>query len=83
MNICISNLSFQAMDYDIRKLFGKFGEVISAKVITDNFTHRSRGFGYVEMSNSEDAQKAIERLHNTPFMQKTIIVKETASKLSL
>ena len=76
MNIFVSNLSFQAMDHDIRKLFGAFGEVVSAKVITDNFTRRSRGFGFVEMSNGEAALEAIGRLHNTSFMQKTIIVRE-------
>lgn len=68
------------MDDDIRKLFGQFGEVVSAKVITDNFTRRSRGFGFVEMSNGEDALNAIERLHNSSFMQKAIIVKEASSK---
>ena len=80
MNIFVSNLSFQAMDHDIRKLFGEFGEVVSAKVITDNFTRRSRGFGFVEMSNGEDAQNAIAGLNNTSFMQKTIIVREATSK---
>jgi len=83
MNIFVSNLSYQAMDSDLKKLFSEFGEVDSAKVVTDNFTKRSRGFAFVEMRNGDHAQSAIQRLNNTSFMQKTIIVREATSRQGL
>jgi len=83
MTIFVSNLSFQAMDSDLKKLFSEFGEVKSAKVVTDNFSRRSRGFAFVEMMSNPEAAKAIEKLNNTSFMQKTIIVREATSKSTL
>ncbi|HET9055511.1 MAG TPA: RNA-binding protein [Chitinophagaceae bacterium] len=62
MNIYVSNLSFSVQDEDLKEFFAEYGEVSSAKVITDKFTHRSRGFGFVEMPNDEAAQKAIAEL---------------------
>lgn len=63
MNIYVSNLSFNVQDDDLRDYFQDYGEVTSAKVITDKFTNRSRGFGFVEMSDDEAAQKAIKELN--------------------
>jgi RNA recognition motif-containing protein len=80
MNIFISNLSFQAMDNDLKKLFSSWGEVKSARVVTDDFTRRSRGFAFVEITEEADAMKAIEKLNNTSFMQKTIIVRAAKAK---
>lgn len=62
MNIYVSNLSFNVQDEDLREFFAEYGEVNSAKVITDKFTNRSRGFGFVEMPDEEAAQKAIAEL---------------------
>jgi RNA recognition motif-containing protein len=62
MNIYVSNLSFNVQDEDLRSYFAEYGEVSSAKVITDKFTQRSKGFGFVEMSDDAAAQKAIEEL---------------------
>ncbi len=62
MNIYVSNLSFNVTDEDLQSYFAEYGEVSSAKVITDKFTQRSRGFGFVEMSDDEAAQKAIAEL---------------------
>lgn len=62
MNIYVSNLSFNVQDEDLKSYFAEYGEVISAKVITDKFTHRSRGFGFVEMADDAAAQKAIAEL---------------------
>ena len=59
MNIYVSNLSFNVQDEDLREFFAEYGEVTSAKVITDKFTNKSRGFGFVEMSDEESAKKAI------------------------
>lgn len=63
MNIYVSNLSFNVQDDDLKDYFQDYGEVTSAKVITDKFTNRSRGFGFVEMSDDEAAQKAIKELN--------------------
>ena len=62
MNIYVSNLSFNVQDEDLKEYFAEYGEVTSAKVITDKLSNRSRGFGFVEMSDDEAAQKAIKEL---------------------
>ena len=62
MNIYVSNLSFAIQDEDLRDFFAEYGEVSSAKVIMDKTTNRSRGFGFVEMPNDADGQKAIDGL---------------------
>ncbi len=62
MNIYVSNLSFNVQDEDLRSYFADYGEVTSAKVISDRETGRSRGFGFVEMSDDAAAQKAIAEL---------------------
>ncbi|WP_276479649.1 RNA recognition motif domain-containing protein [Paraflavitalea pollutisoli] len=62
MNIYVSNLSFNVNDEDLHDFFADYGEVSSAKVITDKFTQKSRGFGFVEMSDDEAARKAIAEL---------------------
>lgn len=67
MNIYISNLSFGISDADLNQLFSEYGEVSSAKVITDRETGRSRGFGFVEMSNDEEAEKAINELNQAEY----------------
>jgi RNA recognition motif-containing protein len=59
----IGNLSFQTQEADLREQFTQYGEVISANLITDRDTGRSRGFGFVEMSSSEEAQRAQEALN--------------------
>ena len=60
MNLYISNLSYNISDEDLRQLFADYGEITSAKVIMDRETGRSRGFGFVELSDDELAKKAIE-----------------------
>jgi RNA recognition motif-containing protein len=62
MNIYVSNLSFNVTDDDLQGFFAEYGEVTSARVITDKFTNRSRGFGFVEMPDDAAAQKAIAEL---------------------
>ena len=76
MNIYISNLSFKVEDSDLRQLFEEYGEVSSAKVVTDRYTGRSRGFGFVEMPNNEAAQKAISELNQAEYDGKVIVVNE-------
>ena len=74
MNIYISNLSYGVKDASLQELFSAFGEVSSAKVITDKFTGRSRGFGFVEMVDDEEGEKAINALNETQFDGRTISV---------
>jgi len=76
MNIFISNLNFKVGDSDLQQLFGEYGEVSSAKVITDRYTGRSRGFGFVEMPDNDVAQKAISELNQVEFDGKVITVNE-------
>ncbi|HWC54730.1 MAG TPA: RNA-binding protein [Chitinophagaceae bacterium] len=64
MNLFVSNLSFGTADNDLKTLFSEYGNVSSAKVITDRETGRSRGFGFVEMSSDDEAQDAIRGLNN-------------------
>ena len=64
MNIYVSNLSFNTADVELSALFATFGEVASAKVITDRETGRSRGFGFVEMPSDEEGNDAILGLNN-------------------
>lgn len=74
MNIYISNLSFQITDEDLKDLFAEYGEVSSAKVITDKFTGDSRGFGFVEMPEEEAAKKAISELDKSQWDGRSISV---------
>lgn len=74
MNIYISNLSYSVNDADLKDLFAEYGEISSAKVITDRETGRSRGFGFVEMPDDAQGQKAIEELNQAEYDGKVISV---------
>ena len=74
MNIYVSNLGFSVQDEDLREYFAEYGEVTSAKVITDKFTNRSRGFGFVEMPDEDAAQKAIKELNGAVVEGRSISV---------
>ena len=76
MNIYVSNLSFNIQDEDLKEFFTEYGEVSSAKVITDKFTGKSRGFGFVEMQNDEDGKEAIEHLNDISLGKKPLVVKQ-------
>jgi len=64
MNMYVSNLGFHVTEDSLRKLFEQFGQVSSAKVITDRDTGRSRGFGFVEMDSTTEAEQAMSKLNN-------------------
>lgn len=74
MNMYVSNLGFHVSEADLRKLFEAFGEVASAKVITDRETGRSRGFGFVEMKADSEANKAMAALNNKDIEGRAISV---------
>lgn len=63
MNLYVGNLSYDLTEDDLRELFSEFGEISSVNIITDKFTGRSKGFGFVEMPSQEDAEKAISGLN--------------------
>lgn len=74
MNIYVSNLNFSTTSESLQELFSAYGEVTSSKIITDRESGRSRGFGFVEMSDDTEGQKAISELHETEVDGKTINV---------
>jgi len=74
--IYVGNLSFNTTDDDLSKLFQPFGAVGSARVISDKFTNRSRGFGFVEMDNNEEADKAIAELNGKSVDGRALKVSE-------
>lgn len=74
MNIYVSNLSFDVQDEDLKDFFTPYGEVTSAKVITDRETGRSRGFGFVEMPDEAASKKAIAELNGASVENRTISV---------
>jgi len=76
----VGNLPYSANDSSLNELFSKAGEVISAKVITDADSGRSKGFGFVEMSTAEEAKKAIEQFDNTELDGRNIKVNEAKPK---
>src|SRR4051812_40778413 len=80
MNIYVSNLSFNIQDEELREFFTSFGEVTSAKIISDRETGRSRGFGFIEMSDDAASKKAIAELNGSEVDGRTISVMEAKPK---
>jgi RNA recognition motif-containing protein len=74
MNIFVSSLNFKVRNEDLINLFEQYGEVLSAKVLTDKFSGKSRGFGFVEMKNDEAGQRAISELNEKDFEGRKIKV---------
>ncbi|PLW98404.1 MAG: RNA-binding protein [Marinilabiliales bacterium] len=74
MNIYISNLSYDTTSESLEDLFAGYGEVSSANIVKDRDTGMSRGFGFVEMINDDEGNKAIEELNNSDFEGKTLTV---------
>ena len=80
MNIYVSNLGFNVQDEDLKQFFAPYGDVTSAKVITDRMTGQSRGFGFVEMSDDAAAKTAISELDQATVEGRTIKVVEAKPK---
>ncbi len=74
MNIFVAGLSYQITEADLRELFEEYGELTSAKIITDRDTRRSKGYGFVEMVNDEDGQRAIDELNDAEYDGRTLSV---------
>jgi RNA recognition motif-containing protein len=80
MNIYVGNLSWGLKDQDLANMFTSFGEVASAKIVMDKFTQRSKGFGFVEMPNDEQAQAAIAQLNGSEVEGRNLVVNESRPK---
>ena len=80
MNIYVGNLSWGLKDQDLANMFASFGEVASAKIVTDKFTQRSKGFGFVEMPNDAEAQAAIAQLNGSEVEGRNLVVNESRPK---
>ncbi len=80
MNIFVGNLPFTTSDDDLREAFAAFGAVDSAQVITDRETGRSRGFGFVEMPNNDEAQQAITGMNGADLGGRNLTVNEARPK---
>ncbi len=76
LKLYVGNLAFGASEEDLRKLFSEAGEVQSVKIVTDSYSGRSRGFGFVEMASNADAEKAISLFNGKTFMERALIVSE-------
>jgi RNA recognition motif-containing protein len=80
MNIFVAKLNFKTKREDLEKAFAAYGQVTSAKIVRDRDTGRSKGYGFVEMPDNEEANKAIEGLNNTQLDGREIVVKPANPK---
>ena len=80
MNIYVANIIFRASEDELKAAFAQYGEVSSVKILKDRETNRSRGFGFVEMPNDDEAQKAIDELNGATVDGRTIVVNKSEPK---
>ncbi len=80
MNIFCGSLPFSMQDGDLKELFEEYGEVTDAKIIKDKFSGRSKGFGFVEMSDDNNAQQAIEELNGAEVNGRAIVVNKAEER---
>ena len=82
MNIYVGNLDYKVTEDDLENVFSKYGSVSSASVITDKYSGRSKGFGFITMDDDEEAKKAIEELNETQLESRNIVVNEAKPRKS-
>ena len=80
MNVYVGNLNYDLSEDDLKQAFEEFGEVTSAKIISDRYSGRSKGFGFVEMSSDDEAKAAIEALSGKELNGRTMVVHEARPK---
>ena len=80
MNIFVAKLNYDTQESDLRQAFEEFGQVDSVKIIMDRDTGRSKGYGFVEMENDEEARNAINELNESEMDGRTIVVKEAEDR---
>ncbi|MGD9161883.1 MAG: RNA-binding protein [Desulfobacteraceae bacterium] len=76
MNIYVGRLSYEVTEEDLKEAFAAFGEVVSSKVIKDEYNGKSKGFGFVEMPDRYEANKAITELNNSELKGRSIMVNQ-------
>ncbi|MCD4737411.1 MAG: RNA-binding protein [Bacteroidales bacterium] len=80
MNIFIGNLDYKVTESSLAELFEEYGTISSCKIITDKFTGRSKGFGFVTMEDDDEAKKAIDELNTSKLGNREIVVNEAKPK---
>jgi RNA recognition motif-containing protein len=80
MNIFVGSLPFKIEASELQEIFSEYGEVTSVKIITDRATGRSKGYGFVEMTNEEEAKRAIDELNNAEIEGRAIVVNKAEEK---
>lgn len=80
MNIYVGNLHYGITEDELKEVFAEYGEVESVKIITDKFSGRSKGFGFVEMPNDEEGQKAVEELNDADLKGRNMKVNQAREK---
>lgn len=80
MNIFVAKLNYDTQEGDLQQAFEEFGQVDSCKIISDQSTGRSKGFGFVEMPNDDEARNAIKNLDGTELDGRTIVVKQAEDR---
>jgi RNA recognition motif-containing protein len=80
MNIYVGNLHFNVNEDELRKAFEEYGEVSSVKIIADKYSGRSKGFGFVEMSNDNEAKNAIENINGAEIKGRAVNVNQAREK---
>ncbi len=80
MNIYVGSIHFKMNEAELKEVFEEYGEVTSAKIIIDKYSGKSKGFGFVEMPNEEEAKKAIEELNGAEVSGRNIIVNESIER---
>ncbi|MFC2087062.1 RNA recognition motif domain-containing protein [Bacteroidota bacterium] len=80
MNIFVAKLDYGIQEADLREVFEEFGEVSTVKIIMDKFSGRSKGFGFIEMPNDDEALSAINSLNDSELNGRTIVVKKAKPK---
>ena len=76
MNVYVGNLSYDLSEEDLKTAFGEYGEVTSAKIVSDRYSGRSKGFGFIEMTSDDEAKAAIEGLSGKELAGRAIVVNE-------
>lgn len=80
MNIYVGNLSYKVDENDLKEIFAEYGEVSSVKIITDKYSGRSKGFGFITMENDDEAKHAINDLNDREFDSRKLVVNEAKPK---
>jgi RNA recognition motif-containing protein len=83
MNLFVANISHSVKEDALKSLFTEFGEVSSVKIINDKYTGESKGFGFVEMLNDNEALEAIKKLTNANFFGRNLVVSKARPKTSV